>query len=102
MIQTLQPSERDLAAIVSTIIELCKGHSNAIGSVTLNANATTTTVSAPTSSETSIPQLTPQTVNAAAEIGNGTLYVIAGRESFTITHANNGQTDRTFGWYVAG
>jgi hypothetical protein len=102
MIQTPQPSERDPAVIVRTVIELCKGHSNAIGSVTLAANATTTTVPAPTCSETSIPQLTPQTPHAAAEIGNGTLYVTAGREAFTINHANNSQTDRTFGWYVAG
>lgn len=102
MIQTLQPSERDIGTIVRAIIELCKGHSNAIGAITLVANATTTTVPAPTCSDTSIPLLIPQTAHAAAEIGNGTLYVTAGRESFIITHANNGQTDRTFGWYVAG
>lgn len=101
-IQTLQPSERDIGVIVRTIIELCKGRSNAIGTVTLTANAAATTVPAPTCSDTSHVLLTPLTAHAAAELGNGTLYVNAGREIFTITHANNGQTDRAFGFYIAG
>lgn len=101
MINTLQPSEVDVSKIVRTIIELCKGHSNSIGSVTLTANTTTTTVQAPTCSETSVVLFSERTPNAAAERGNGTMYVTPGRAQFVITHANNGQTDRVFGWYVA-
>jgi hypothetical protein len=100
-IQTLQASERDIGGVVRTVIELCKGRSNANGTVTLTANATTTTVPAPTCSENSVPLLEPFTANAAVEKGNGTMFVTPGRESFVITHANNGQTDRTFGWHVA-
>lgn len=102
MIQTPQPSERNLGTLVRTIIELCKGHTNAIGTITLTANAASTTVSAPTCSETSVPMLSPFTANAAAEVGNGTISVAPGREAFVITHANNAQTNRTFGWHVAG
>lgn len=101
MINVLQPAENRLSYIVRAIIELCKGHSNAIGTVTLAANAASTTVPAPTCSETSVPLLTPMTAHASAEFGNGTIYVTPGRESFVITHANSSQTDRTFGFYIA-
>lgn len=101
MIQTLQPSETSLTTIVRTIIELCKGHSNSIGTTTLASGTTTTTVQAPTCSETSVVIFSERTANAAAERGNGTMYVTPGRGQFVITHANNSQTDRTFGWYVA-
>jgi hypothetical protein len=39
----------------------------------------------------------PTTANTAAQLGNGTIYV-NGRAngSFTLTHANNAQTDRIF------
>jgi hypothetical protein len=41
----------------------------------------------------------PTTANAAAEIGNGTIYVSSrGKQTATITHANNSQTDRTFAY----
>jgi hypothetical protein len=45
----------------------------------------------------------PTTANAAAEIGNGTLYVSSrDKQQFTITHASNTQSDRTFGYVVQG
>jgi hypothetical protein len=47
--------------------------------------------------------LMPTTANAAAEIGAGTAYISARtKRSFTITHANNSQSDRTFGYVVIG
>lgn len=101
MIQTLQPTETNLTTIVRTIIELCKGHSNSTGTVTLTSGATTTTVQSPTCSETSVVFFSERTANAAAERGNGTMYVTPGRGQFIITHANNSQSDRTFGWHVA-
>jgi hypothetical protein len=43
------------------------------------------------------------TANAAAEVGAGTIYISAvSHRSFTITHANNAQTDRTFGFVCIG
>jgi len=86
------------------INELIQGRSNATGSVTLTASTTTTTVSRATISKDAYVFLQPQTAHASAEMGNGTIYwaVSATGGSFTITHANNAQTDRTFGYLVIG
>jgi hypothetical protein len=47
--------------------------------------------------------LSPLTVHAAAELGNGTIYVSAvANGAFTLTHANNVQADRTFGFVAMG
>lgn len=99
---TLSQAERDLAKIVSVVIQLTQGKNNAGGRVTLRTGQTTTVVEAPNCSEDSAPLLIPMSANAAAEIGNGTLYVTPTRERFTITHANNGQADRTFAWAALG
>jgi hypothetical protein len=54
-------------------------------------------------SATSFFGLMPTTANAAAEIGNGTIYVSAqGKQTLTLTHANNGQTDRTYRYVILG
>lgn len=103
MIQTLSPAEKNVFTIVATIIQLCQGRSNAVGRVTLTASAATTAVPAVNCAEGSTPVLTALTANAAAEIGNGTIYVsTVANGSFTITHANNGQTDRVYAWAAYG
>lgn len=96
-----QPGERDPRRIVQAIRELFEGRSNAVGEVTLQAGGTATTVTAANCGVDSKVFLFPTTANAAAEVGAGTLYcgTVAGG-SFTLTHANNAQTDRTF-FYVA-
>jgi hypothetical protein len=73
-----------------------------VGSVTLTAGATTTVVSNLAASAQTYPFFVPLTANAAAAIG--TTYVSSrGFRTFTITHANNAQVDRTFGYQlVAG
>jgi len=71
------------------------------GEVTLTENAASTVVTDERVGETpSCVTLTPLTANAAAEIGNGTLYIAHAAGAFTITHANNAQTDRTFRYAV--
>src|SRR6516165_5394803 len=96
-VRVVDRNERDLTKLTLAINELASGRSNATGTVTLTASATTTTATAPTCGAGSVPILVPTTANAAAEFGNGTLCISAvGRGSFTIAHANNGQTDRTF------
>lgn len=83
--------------------QLIEGRSNATSSVTLTANQATTTVNRTTASSDAQVFLSPRTANAAAEIGNGTIYISAiSNGSFTITHANNAQSDRTFGYIVIG
>jgi hypothetical protein len=97
------PDEKDLRRFAIAIQELSAGRSNAAKTVTLIANATTTVVSFDNCSVDSVPLLMPMTANAAAEMGAGTLYISAvENRSFTITHANNAQTDRTFGFVCIG
>lgn len=77
--------------------------SNAHGSVTLAASAATTAVSDFLCGPDSRIFFSPTTANAAAEVGNGTMYVSARASgSFTVTHANNSQTDRTFDYLIVG
>ena len=98
---TLSGEERDLARIVFAIRQLTEGRSNAAGTFTLAANAASTTVLAPNCGAASTVLPFPKTANAAAEIGNGTMYIgTVSNGSFVVTHANNAQADRTF-MYVA-
>jgi hypothetical protein len=65
--------------------------------------ATTTVTDFRVGNETTI-LWSPTTANASAEMGNGTIYhsaTVAGT-SFTLTHANNAQTDRTFNYALLG
>lgn len=82
------------------------GALNCLNDVTLAANAASTTVTTPLVGTGKRVFLTPQTANAAAEIGAGTVYIdpadYVAKTSFKITHANNAQTDRTFGWVILG
>src|SRR3990167_4497453 len=105
------PPTGGLAALLSwlrkaaTIIDnLLLGHLNAVGTFTLAANVATTTVSDLRVTPDSCIAFMPTTANAAAEIGNGTMYVgtkTAGA-SFVVTHANNAQADRTFAYAIIG
>jgi hypothetical protein len=99
-------TETDLKQIILAIQQIAAGRSNATGTVTLTANVATTTVT-PTQTGSiaagSTPLLTEMTANAAAERGNGTLYVsTVANGSFTITHANNAQVDRTYRYAILG
>jgi len=101
----LAPGETGVARIVAAVRQLIAGRSNAAGVVTLAANAASTTVQAPNCASGSAIFLTPCTANAAAELKNGTIYVQqanVANKSFVITHANNGQTDRTFYFLAIG
>ncbi|TFV71667.1 hypothetical protein E4K64_25395 [Bradyrhizobium frederickii] len=96
-------TETDLKKIVLSIQQLASGRSNSVGSVTLTTGAATTTVTDANCSSGSVPILTPTTANAAAEIGNGTMYVSAVvNGSFTITHANSATANRSFKYALHG
>src|SRR5262249_25520693 len=91
---------RQVAAVVN---RLSQGKLNCSGFVTLAFGAASTAVSDPRATAASIVLLMPTTANAAAEMGNGTLYVAArAKGTFTLAHANNAQADRTFGYAVIG
>lgn len=96
-------TETDPKKIVLAIQQLAAGRSNAVGSVTLTAGAATTTVTDRNCAAGTAPILVPTTANAAAEIGNGTMYVSAVTNgSFTLTHANSATTGRTFLYALFG
>lgn len=81
------------------------GKTNNVIVATLTANAVSTTITDARITAGSWLGFMPETANAAAELGNGTLYVAdSGRVngSATITHANNAQTDRTFRIAIIG
>lgn len=85
---------RQIAEAVRLISE---GKINAVISVTLTANAATTTVSDKRIGRNTSLVLVPTTANAAAELA--TLYQTwpnASNEAVVLNHANNAQTDRTF------
>ncbi len=95
--------ERDLQKFAQAIQQLAQGRSNAVGAVTLAPGAGSTTVTAVTCAAGSAVFFSPRTAHAAAELAAGTMYVSAvGNGSFTIAHANNAQTDRTFGYVCLG
>ena len=103
----LSTAETAIWRIVAAIIALARGASNAVGTVTLRANQTTTVVTTAISpaAENVSPDmqvfLTQRTAHAAAALA--TTYVSSvGQKTFTITHANDGNTDKTFGWKAAG
>ena len=101
----IPPADADPRKIVSAIRQLAEGRSNAVGSVTLATGAATTIVPAPTCGAEAKVFLFPATASAAAEFGNGTLYVKATditAGQFVVTHANNAQIDRTFFWLAIG
>ena len=91
---------RQTAQAVNLLID---GKFNSTGSVTLAASATTTAVSDYRAGPDSVILLTPMTANAAAAYAAGTMFVSArAKESFTLTHASNSQTDKTFTYIVIG
>lgn len=95
--------ETDPFRFAQAISELFQGRSNAVGTFTLTANAASTTVAAENCGDESQVFLMPRTANAAAALA--TTYILAGNVkngSFIVTHANNAQTDRSFGYVAIG
>ncbi len=71
--------------------------------VTLTASVASTVVTDQRCTTGSVILFDPTTANAATELYGATMYVGTRRKgSFTITHANNAQTDRTFRYIVVG
>lgn len=107
-VNLLKPVERvDEPGFVSRLFRqiqsLIDGRIASMGTVTLTANVATTTVDNPLFEPQQAVALEPTTANAAAEKGAGTMYVSAKTKGqFTITHANNAQTDRTFDYLFLG
>lgn len=90
-------------AVVNTVNQLLDGRSNNAGTVTLTINVASSAVADKRAGKDSVIVFMPTTANATAEVGSGTMYISArGKQTFTITHANNAQADRTFGYIIVG
>lgn len=96
------PTESRIREVVQYIQQLIDGRNNAGGSVTLTANAASTTISKTTINENAGFFAFPATANAAAELGAGTMHAAVTAGLVTITHANSAQTDRTFHYVILG
>lgn len=83
--------------------EAHQGHLGNTGQVTLGTSVATTSVTDFRVGPNAFIGFMPTTANAAAELGNGTMYVSTrGNETFTITHANSITADRTFVYSILG
>lgn len=102
----LPPSGGSPREVASAINNIIRGKLNAVGAVTLTANSASTTVNNALAGASSVILLMPQTANAAAELKNGTIYIkpsdIISKTSFKITHANDANADKTFGYVILG
>lgn len=91
---------RNVTRVVNNIM---RGKTNNKSTVTLNASSTSTVVTDVNVGGDSIIVFMPTTANAALEFTNGGMYVSStGDQTFTITHVNNAQVDRTFDYVVIG
>ena len=92
-----------LRLVAAATNRLNQGKMNVVRPVTLTPSATSTSVQDNRLSPFSGVQFDPKTANAAAELAAGTLYVASANRrkgEWTITHANNSQTDRDFNMVI--
>jgi hypothetical protein len=91
---------RKVSEVVNAVMN---GKTNAAGTVTLTANAATTTITdARIGANTSV-KLTPTTANAATAVATTyQTFPNAATGAIVINHANNAQTDKTFAYVLLG
>lgn len=95
--------EKDLTKFALSLQQLASGRSNAVRTFTLAIGAGTTTILDDNCAVDSVIIPIPVTANAAAEVGNGTLYLFASaNKSFTFAHANSATANRTFRYAIVG
>lgn len=73
------------------------------GTLTLTANAATSVISHTDVTAASLIFLMPTSANAAADQGSATGVWVSGRSagvSFTLTHPNNANADKTFNFWM--
>ena len=102
----LREWNRKIASVANAAFQ---GDLDAIGSVTLTASTTTSTLTDDRIGTTSTILFMPTTANAALEltgmlhIDTVGLYVSARAEgSATLTHSNDSSVDRTYGYLIIG
>lgn len=90
-----------LYKVGTAVNNILRGKTNNTGSVTLTANAASTTLSDNRIGANSNIHLHPTTANAAAALTN-VYFSTPGKGTVVINHANNAQTDRVFNYSIVG
>lgn len=93
------PTNSDPRRIAVTVNAMLQGRSNATGQLTLQAGAATTTVLDARAGPGSVVLLCPLTASAAAE---SPWISHRGQGTFTVSHANDPGTGRTFAFVILG
>lgn len=99
------PQDPEARRLYEVVQGLRRGKLECVVEFTLTANAATSTLNFKGLSPQSVVIFDPKTANAAAELYGGTMYVLTanrGNDAWTVTHANNAQTDREFQVAVIG
>lgn len=92
-----------LRKVAESINGIDDGRVSSNGAVTLAANVATTVVTDRKVGKDSVILFDPRSANAATELATMYISTVDPRaNTFTITHANNAQTDRTFKYIVLG
>lgn len=101
-LETRNPDlERWMFRAASIVNAMLDGKLNSFGSFTLTAASTTTVVNDPRAGIDSVVLPMPRSATAAAAMT--ALYVSAkGKGTFTLTHDNTADIDRTFDYVVIG
>ena len=101
----VEPSNTDIPAwvtkIASVLNGVLSGKMNNTSTVTLAANAATTTLTDSRIGANSVISLMPTTANAAAALAT-TYFDTFADGSCVINHANNAQADKTFSLTITG
>jgi len=99
--RTVPPAGDTVRNTAFVIRQNKEGKTNNTGTVTLADGSSTTTVTDRPAGSDSVITFMPTTANAAADLAN--LYVSSRDDGqFTLTHTNNSQTDRTYGYVITG
>lgn len=96
---------RTLKNMINVINRINRGKFNCTGTITLTANAATTVITDNRLLIDSTLVFDPMSANAATELYGATMYVLEANRNngaWTITHANNAQTDRKFAFAILG
>ena len=98
---SVPPGGTDARTTANVIRNLVDGKSNNTGSITLQASATSTTITDQRVGANSVIVFMPKTANAATAMTS--LYVSArGTGTATLTHDSNAATDRSFEYAIIG
>ena len=98
---SVPPGGADARTTANVIRNLVDGKSNNTGSITLTANATTSTLTDQRVGANSVIVLMPKSATAASAMTS--LFVSArGTGTATLTHDSNAATDRQFEYVIIG